>query len=121
LTLAAAFLMLALAWSTRGTPGQWLLVPAVLFAAALLYHQRVQKAAGASPARRAVYRNASNDCRTATGLRPAGDRFNDEHHVYGADLDLFGRQGLFARLSTARTPMGESTLAGWLLAPRTSR
>src|SRR6266850_2303063 len=43
LVLAVAFLMLALAWGRRGTPGQWLLVPSALFAAALLYHQRVQK------------------------------------------------------------------------------
>jgi hypothetical protein len=48
---------------------------------------------------------------------PDGQRFDDPHHVYSADLDLFGRQSLFERLCTARTPMGEDTLAGWLLAP----
>ncbi len=118
LTLAAAFLMLALAWSTRGTPGQWLLVPAVLFAAALLYHQRVQRLRALAQRAVQLYRTGLERLQgQPPACGPAGDRFNDEHHVYGADLDLFGRQGLFARLSTARTPMGESTLAGWLLAP----
>ena len=118
LVLAVAFLMLALAWGRRGTPGQWLLVPSALFAAALLYHQRVQKLRAL--ARRAVhfYRTGlerQQEQRPSGG--PSGDRFNDQHHVYAADLDLFGKQSLFERLSTARTPMGESTLAGWLLAP----
>jgi MutS domain V len=118
LVIAAAFLLLALAWGTRATPGQWLLVPSVLFAAALLYHHRVQKL-------RALARRAVHFYRTGLERQqaqrpsggPAGERFNDQHHVYGADLDLFGKQSLFERLSTARTPMGESTLAGWLLAP----
>ena len=118
LGVAAVFLILAWAWGTRGTPGQWLLVPSTLFAAALLYHQRVQRLR--ELARRAVqfYRTGLERLQ---GQRPsggpAGDRFNDEHHVYAADLDLFGKQSLFERLSTARTPMGESTLAGWLLTP----
>src|SRR5258706_10362519 len=118
LVIAAAFLILALAWGTRGTAGQWLLVPSALFAAALLYHHRVQKLRAL--ARRAVhfYRTGLErwqEQRPSGG--PAGDRFNDQHHVYGADLDLFGKQSLFERLSTVRTSMGESTLAGWLLAP----
>jgi hypothetical protein len=53
--------------------------------------------------------------RTGGGL--TGERFADPHHVYSADLDLFGAQGLFERLCTARTPMGETMLAQWLLAP----
>lgn len=48
-----------------------------------------------------------------------GDRFEDSHHVYAADLDLFGKGSLFQLLSTARTRMGEDTLAQWLLAPAT--
>src|SRR6202011_3591129 len=51
------------------------------------------------------------------GGGPSGEQFIDEHHMYGADLDLFGKQSLFERLCTARTQMGQSTLASWLLAP----
>src|SRR6185312_10029224 len=50
-----------------------------------------------------------------TGNR--GERFGDDHHVYAADLDLFGEGSLFELLCAARTRMGEETLAGWLLAP----
>jgi len=39
--------------------------------------------------------------------------------VYAGDLDLFGHGGLFELLSTARTRMGEETLADWLLSPAT--
>ncbi|HTW31624.1 MAG TPA: hypothetical protein VMD76_08105, partial [Candidatus Sulfotelmatobacter sp.] len=46
-----------------------------------------------------------------------GERFDTPHHVYAADLDLFGKGSLFHLLSTARTRMGEDTLAKWLLAP----
>jgi hypothetical protein len=118
LMLAAAFLILALACGKRDVPGQWLLVPSGLFAAAVLYHQRAQRLR--ELARRAVqfYRSGLERLRGhQRSSGPTGDRFNDEHHMYGADLDLFGRQSLFERLCTARTPMGESTLADWLLTP----
>src|SRR5450631_2814450 len=89
LALAAVFLILALAWSTRGTPGLLLLVPSALFGAAVLYHQRVRRLQAL--ARRAVhfYRAGLERLQDhAPSGGPAGDRFNDEHHVYAADLDL---------------------------------
>ena len=51
------------------------------------------------------------------GVGETGERFDDPHHVYAADLDLFGESSLFQLLSTARTRMGEDTLAKWLLSP----
>ena len=53
------------------------------------------------------------------GAGETGERFDDPQHVYAADLDLFGKGGLFQLLSTARTRMGEDTLAQWLLSPAT--
>ena len=44
-----------------------------------------------------------------------GARFLDPNHPYARDLDIFGQGSLFELLSTARTPMGEETLAHWLL------
>jgi MutS domain V len=38
-------------------------------------------------------------------------------HLYARDLDLFGRASLFELLNTARTEIGEATLADWLRAP----
>src|SRR4029077_9397599 len=51
------------------------------------------------------------------GLGETGEEFDDPHHVYSGDLDLFGKGSLFQLLSTARTRMGEDTLAQWLLSP----
>jgi hypothetical protein len=51
------------------------------------------------------------------GTGETGERFSDPHHVYAADLDLFGNSSLFQLLSAARTRMGEDTLAQWLLSP----
>src|SRR5436190_5997379 len=52
-----------------------------------------------------------------TGTGEAGDRYLDPAHPYAQDLDLFGKGSLFELLSTARTHIGEDTLARWLLAP----
>lgn len=46
-----------------------------------------------------------------------GERFLDKTHPYAEDLDLFGKGSLFELLSTARTRVGEETLANWLKAP----
>ncbi len=46
-----------------------------------------------------------------------GDRFLHDEHLYAQDLDLFGESSLFELLSSARTRIGEETLAAWLKAP----
>jgi len=51
------------------------------------------------------------------GAGEPGDRYLDPEHPYAKDLDLFGKGSLFELLSTARTHIGEDTLARWLLAP----
>ena len=56
---------------------------------------------------------------TATGGE-TGDRFHDDAHLYARDLDLFGPASLFELLSTARTRIGEDTLARWLTVPAES-
>ena len=50
-----------------------------------------------------------------TGI--TGERFLEPSHPYARDLDLFGRASVFELLCTARTRVGEETLARWLLAP----
>ena len=45
-----------------------------------------------------------------------GTRYLDGH-AYARDLDLFGRGSLFELLNSARTEVGEETLADWLRAP----
>jgi MutS domain V len=45
-----------------------------------------------------------------------GERFLEDSHLYARDLDLFGKSSLFELLNSARTRMGENTLAAWLKA-----
>ena len=53
------------------------------------------------------------------GSGETGARYLDPAHVYARDLDIFGEASLFQYLSTARTRLGEDTLARWLLDPAT--
>jgi hypothetical protein len=50
---------------------------------------------------------------------PTGEQFLDAQHPYAADLDLFGSGSLFQLLRLGWTPMGDATLALWLLNPAT--
>jgi len=119
--LALAAVALALAWSSWGEhwlSALWLLAPIVVFICAVAYHAALRRRHShigrvAEFYRRAVAR--LEDRWAGGGNR--GERFGDVHHVYGADLDLFGEGSLFELLCAARTRMGEETLARWLLAP----
>ncbi len=51
------------------------------------------------------------------GTGETGERYIDPAHPYAEDLDLFGKGSLFELISTARSHIGEDTLARWLLAP----
>ena len=116
LWLAAGFLILAWSCAERGVPAAWLFVPVGLFAAVLVHHHRVRMQR--AQARRSVdfHRAALERLQGRWSSRPTGAAFLDPHHLYGADLDLFGEGSLFQQLCAARTPMGEAELAGWLLA-----
>lgn len=96
----------------------WILPPAGLFLALVAGHDR------AVSARRRAARSVAffEKCLARLDDRPGGggdpgERFLDDGHPFAADLDLFGRGSLFARINTARTRAGEATLAAWLTAP----
>ncbi|MGH8255699.1 MAG: MutS-related protein [Steroidobacteraceae bacterium] len=119
--LLLAALTLAAGWASllrHVFPAAWIALPIALFIGVVLYHHRVRL--GRSRAERAAgfYRRGIQRLEDRwAGGGSAGERFNDPRHVYAADLDLFGSGNLFELLCTARTRMGESCLAGWLLAP----
>ena len=74
-------------------------------------HRRADKAAG-------VYERGMARIEDRwPGSGASGERFRTQDHVFADDLDLFGSGSLFQLLSTARTPIGEATLARWLLTP----
>jgi hypothetical protein len=96
----------------------WMLLPVIAFVFVVIYHSRILRARDLAQRGVAFYKRglARIEDRWA-GEGQTGDRFGDPHHVYSGDLDLFGRGSLFELLSTARTGMGEDTLAEWLLNP----
>ena len=119
LLLVATLLVLAwLSWGERRLSPLWMLAPAAGFICAVSYHADLRRRHALAGRAAQFYRGglARLDDRWAgTGVR--GERFGDIHHVYSADLDLFGEGSLFELLCAARTRMGEETLARWLLAP----
>jgi hypothetical protein len=119
--LAIAALFLVTAWLCFGRYAialAWLAIPVVAFVAAVLIHQRV--GSQRCRAQRAVqfYRSGLDRLRDRWhGSGRTGEHFEVQHHIYAADLDLFGKDSLYELLCAARTQMGEETLAQWLLAP----
>jgi hypothetical protein len=112
--VALAILAVAAIW----LGDYWWLVPAGLFLVAVIYHSRVRRARASADRAAAHYRAGIARIEDRwSGQGNQGTRFDDPHHVYAADLDLFGPGNLFELLSIARTRMGESALASWLLAP----
>lgn len=121
--LLLAVITVALAWASLRShllSPWWLAVPIVIFVCIAYWHSRILRSQDL--ARRAVKFYERGLARIEdrwSGIGETGDRFNDPHHVYAADLDLFGNASLFQLLSTARTRMGEERLAQWLLSPST--
>ena len=115
----AFVLVLALGWA--GYASFWvLLIPTIAFAVLVQRHDSVIRARDAAARAMAFYQRGLariEDRWPGTGER--GERFLDDRHPYGNDLDLFGHGSLFELLSIARTQTGEATLAGWLKTPAT--
>jgi hypothetical protein len=119
LALAAAGMARESIWQ-HAFSSWWLALAIVVFVCVGAYHSGILRARDLAQRAMAFHRSglARIEDRWA-GTGQTGERFDDPHHVYAADLDLFGRGGLFELLCTARTRMGEETLAKWLLSPST--
>ncbi len=99
----------------------WLIIPGAAFVGLGIWHSRVLRSRELAERAVAFYdRGLARMEDRWSGTGESGERFADPHHVYSGDLDLFGDASLFQLLSSARTRMGEETLAGWLLAPSKS-
>ncbi len=119
LAIGASFLIIAwLCFGPVSLPRWWLGTPVLAFIVVLIYHQRVRSLR--THAQRAVQYYRAGLERLSdqwSGKGMAGARFAVQDHIYGDDLDLFGKDSLYELLCAARTQMGESILAQWLLAP----
>ena len=112
-----------IAWLAFGhgmLSGLWLIAPGTVFLILAIYHERVLRARASADRAVRFYRGGLDRINNEwAGKGEPGERFQDESHPYAADLDLFGRGGLFELMSTARTRAGEEALARWLMAPAT--
>ncbi len=96
----------------------WALIPAALVAALAIFHEHLLRLLERRRrAERYFERGLERLDGRWAGTGEAGDRYLDPAHPYAQDLDLFGKGSLFELLCTARTHIGEDTLARWLLAP----
>lgn len=119
LGIAALFLILAfLSFGPVGLAPAWLCLPALLFGALLVYHQRIRNLRGRAHRAAEFYQTGLDRINDQwIGKGKSGARFDLQHHIYGDDLDLFGAGSLYELLCAARTQLGENILAQWLLAP----
>jgi hypothetical protein len=120
LRLASLAAVLLTAWLTLiGLASWWWLLPAtVLFVILAIVQARITRGRRQSERAAMIYEQGLSRLDDSwVGRGETGNRFLDNAHPYAEDLDLFGRGSLFELLSTARTRVGEETLAEWLLSP----
>ncbi|MCH7600354.1 MAG: DNA mismatch repair protein MutS [Myxococcales bacterium] len=93
----------------------WTVPPVLVFIALLIAHDRVIQMRKRASRRAEFYRAGIARLEDRwMGQGNTGDEWSDPGHPYANDLDLFGVGSLFERICTARTPVGQETLADWL-------
>ncbi len=116
--LAAVAAAAAIVWQALGgrISIAWALIPVAVFVVLMVIHDRLLAALERRRRAERFFERALArlDGRWA-GNGEAGERYIDPSHLYGQDLDIFGKASLFELLCTARTHIGEDTLARWLL------
>lgn len=99
-------------------PPSYLLFPLAAFLLAAIFHHRVLlRRDHAARSIRYFERCLARLDHQWPGAGRDGLASLPSHHVYAADLDLFGPGNLFEWWNQTRTRMGEQTLAAWLLHP----
>lgn len=114
--VAVAILLGSTIWELFSLQLIW--IPILLFVILIILHARCVR-------RVKQARQAENYYRTSLDrlndqwidVRPSGEEFYDPQHMYAGDLDLLGCGSLFQLICSARTKLGEETLARWLLSP----
>jgi hypothetical protein len=115
---AAGVAIVCFALATRAVYILWATLPLAVFVSLALAHERLLR--DLERRRRAVRFYERGVARLEgnwPGTGETGERYLDPAHPYAQDLDLFGKGSLFELISTARTHIGEDTLARWLLQP----
>lgn len=111
-------LLLWLSFGKHSIPAWTLFIPVALFAGLVIWHRSVSLSEDRCKRVASLYTSglARVDDKWA-GQGDAGEAFRNPAHPYADDLDIFGEGSLFQLLCRARTPLGKSRLADWLLGP----
>ncbi len=112
---AAVIVALALA---RTVSVLWAVLPGALFLVLAVTHEKLLRDLGRRRRAASFYeRGLARLDGTWPGTGDTGESYLDPAHPYASDLDIFGKGSVFEMLCTARTHIGEDTLARWLLGP----
>jgi hypothetical protein len=115
---AGGAVLVWLALLNRSISVVWALIPVALLAGLLVLHERVLRhQERLRRAERYFEKALARLDGNWPGTGEPGDRYLVASHPSAQDLDLFGKGSLFELLCTARTHIGEDTLARWLLTP----
>jgi len=114
----AAVAIVCFALASRAVYILWATAPLAVFVSLAILHERLlrdleRRRRAARFYERGLARLEGN----WSGTGETGERYLDPAHPYAQDLDLFGKGSLFELISTARSHIGEDTLARWLLHP----
>jgi len=114
--IAVALLMASTIWGLLSL--QWICLPILAFILLVILHARCVRRLKQARQTEAYYRISLDRLNDQwIGVRPAGEEYFDPQHMYAGDLDLLGQGSLFQLICSARTKLGEETLARWLLSP----
>ncbi len=98
-------------------PVWWPALPLPFAAAAIPRFRRLSRKRSRAWRLKRYYEESLRRLQGKPNQDSAGESFQDSHHPYSRDLNLFGPDSLFARLCSARTSIGRSGLAAMLLEP----
>lgn len=113
---AVALLMASTIWGLFSL--HWIWIPILAFVLLVILQARCVRRLKQARQSEAYYRTSLDRLNDQwIDVRPAGEEYFDPQHMYAGDLDLLGRGSLFQLICSARTKLGEETLARWLLSP----
>jgi hypothetical protein len=96
----------------------WILIPIVAFVVLIVAHDHlIRRRRRAEAAALFCERGIERVSGTWQGKGFDGSTFATEHHLFAADLDVFGKGSLYELLCIATTAAGRAALARWLLNP----
>ena len=117
LSFAIAAVVGWFAFGSQTVARGWTVPPTLVFIALLIAHDRVIQMRKRASRRADFYRAGIARLEDRwMGEGNSGEEWSEPGHPYANDLDLFGVGSLFERICTARTPVGQETLANWLKA-----